>query len=191
LYILANLARASHRWCQLSSNVRPHMNSRAARASLVDASALVKLHLPEPGFEKLRAFWNEEPLKYTTQFCFYEALSLLKGVWKGRRAGVTLTQDEYMAACSKLFSWYGAMARRIPDLDFTSVEVFLSARRIAVSRSLDLSDAFQILSVKQGYFSASVGDYQTLFVTADGELASAAEAEGLRVWLCTTGDPPR
>jgi hypothetical protein len=48
---------------------------------------------------------------------------------------------------------------------------------------IDFSDAFQILSVKKGYYSRLCGKSQTVLVTADGELAKAAELEGLKVEL--------
>ena len=55
--------------------------------------------------------------KYTTDFCFYEALSRLKGLWKkGRKDGVKLTQGEYSQACSQLFAWHQAMSKRVNDL---------------------------------------------------------------------------
>jgi predicted nucleic acid-binding protein len=50
-------------------------------------------------------------------------------------------------------------------------------------QKIDFSDAFQILSVKKGYFSPLCGDSQTVLVTADAELAKAAEQEGLKVKL--------
>ena len=166
------------------------MTSRAARASFLDASALVKLHIQEGGSDAIRNFCAQEPLKYTTPFCFYEALSLLKGVWKGRRKGITLSKEEYLQACSRLTAWYGAMSRQVKDLDFVSPSTFREARAIADRASLDLSDAFQILSVKSGYFSVLTNDSKTVFVTADEELAKAARAEGLRVWNCVTEPPP-
>jgi len=53
---------------------------------------------------------------------------------------------------------------------------------MADQHQLDLSDAFQILSVKEGFFSRSCGDSQAILVTADRELAKAARVEGLSVW---------
>jgi predicted nucleic acid-binding protein len=170
------------------------MPSTSARASFLDASTLVKLHIREDGSDVVRAYFESEPLKYTTHFCFYEALSRLKGLWKkGRKVGeahTKLTKEEYFDACSRLFSWHQAMSKRIDDLDFLSIHTFLEARKIAKKGDLDLSDTFQILSVKSGYFSVSGGDSQTVFVTADKGLAKAARTEGLRVWYCVSEPPP-
>ena len=68
---------------------------------------------------------------------------------------------------------------------------FREARDLVLRRQLDFSDAFQILSVKIGYFSRAVDDSRTLLVTADNPLAVAARAEGLRVWnVLTEATPP-
>jgi predicted nucleic acid-binding protein len=55
-------------------------------------------------------------------------------------------------------------------------------QEISDKYSLDLSDAFQILSVKEGYFSALIDESSTILVTADEALAKAARSEGIRSW---------
>ncbi len=62
---------------------------------------------------------------------------------------------------------------------------------IAERSRLDLSDAFQILSVKKGYFSVLASESSTVLVTADKELADAARAEGLRAWSLMLEPAPR
>ena len=162
----------------------------SARASFFDASALVLLYLDQPGAPALRAYFAAEPLKYTTPFCFYESLSQLKGVWQGRRSGLKLTKDQYLHACTERAAGYGSVSRSVKDLDFSAPTVFREARTLVERTSLDLSDAFQIISVKQGYFSPLINESRTVFVTADGPLAQVATSEGLRVWLCTSGAAP-
>jgi predicted nucleic acid-binding protein len=56
--------------------------------------------------------------------------------------------------------------------------------------SVDLSDAFQILSVKKGYFSPLSGDSKTILVTADKTLAKIARAEGIKAWYFLTEPKP-
>lgn len=68
--------------------------------------------------------------------------------------------------------------------------VFSSAKLLVERTSLDLSDAIQIISVKEGYFSHLVNDSKTVLVTADKALAAAARAEGLRVWSAMEESPP-
>lgn len=52
--------------------------TRSARTNCVDASALVKLYVRENGSDDLQAYMAGEANWYTTRFCFFEALSVLK-----------------------------------------------------------------------------------------------------------------
>ena len=164
------------------------MNSRALRADCFDASALVKVYLVETRSEVVRQYFNARSTKYTTPFCFYEAMNILKSKWKHRGQ---LTKEQYLDAAFRLTAWYGASSARIKDLNFTEPTTFSSAKAIAERTGLDLSDAFQILSVKSGYFSVLVNESSTVLVTADKELAVAAESEGLHAWSVTEEDPPQ
>lgn len=149
----------------------------ALRANCLDASALVKLYVPEEGAaEILRAYFHREPTKYTTPFCFYEALNCLKRKWVRDE----ITKENYLRSASDLCAWYRAISGHVKDLDFTSPTAFADARRIVekTTLKLDLSDAFQILSVKAGFFSNLIGDSATILVTADEDLAIAARNEG-------------
>ncbi len=153
--------------------------SDAVRANCFDASALLKLYVQEDGSETVRAYWRHEPTKFTTSLCFYETLTQLKVCHFYRRV---LDSAEYKHATLDLCAWYGAVSKKVPELDFLSPEVFFAAQRTAEKHGLDLSDAFQIHSVKEGFFSKMSGGSTTILVTADRELAKAAKAEGLRVW---------
>jgi predicted nucleic acid-binding protein len=164
------------------------MNRRAARADFFDASALAKVYSLEPCSDIARQYFNSRPMKYTTPFCFYEALNVLKGKWKYKGQ---LSLNDYLAAAFRLTAWYGASSSKVEDLNFTQPTTFAEARAIAQRSQLDLSDAFQILSVKKGYFSVLVNDSTTVLVTADGDLANAARSEGLRVWNLMTEPAPQ
>ncbi|MDC4205519.1 MAG: type II toxin-antitoxin system VapC family toxin [Candidatus Manganitrophus sp.] len=155
------------------------MTSIAVRANCFDASALVKLHVDEDGADVVRHYFNHEATKYTTPFCFYEALNVLKVKWLYRKE---ISRDQYLEASFQLAAWYRAATVRINDIDFTSRTTFADAQRLSKNTSLDLSDAFQILSVKAGYFSGLVGDSKTILVTGDKNLTVAARQEGIRVW---------
>jgi predicted nucleic acid-binding protein len=155
------------------------MSSSAVRANCLDASALVKLHVPESGSEVLRAYCAREPTKYATPFCFYEALNVLKVKLQYRKE---ISRDDYLRACFELVRGTAWSAERVNDLDFASPEVFADGKRLVERTSLDLSDAFQILSVKRGYFSPLSGESRTVLVTGDKDLAVAARSEGIRVW---------
>jgi predicted nucleic acid-binding protein len=155
------------------------MTRTAYHANCFDASALVKLYISENGADIVRSYFRSEGTKYTTPFCFYEALNVLKVKWRYRKE---ITKDQYLHASLDLTAWYGAASERVNDLDFTSPMIFADAQRLVDKTSLDLSDAFQILSVKSGYFSDLVGNSRTILVTGDKELADAARAEGIRAW---------
>ena len=153
--------------------------SDAVRANCFDASALVKRYVQEDGSEILRAYWDREPTKFTTSLCFYEALTQLKVRRFYRK---TLDSAEYKTATRDLYAWYGEVSKQIPEPNFLSLKVFLAAERTAEKHGLDLSDAFQIHSVKEGFFSNLSGESKTVLVTADAKLAKAARAEGISVW---------
>lgn len=157
--------------------VRP---SPPPRANCFDASALVKVYTQESGSELVREYFNNRsPTKYTTPFCYYETLTLLKVKWLYRKE---LTKQEYTEAAFRLTAWFEASQRYAKDIDLKEPWVFFKVRELAERHSLDFSDAFQILSVKEGYFSCLINDSQTVLVTADEALAKAARLEGVKAW---------
>lgn len=164
------------------------MNRRAARADFFDASALAKIYSDELRSDVVREYFNSRTTKYTTPFCFYEAMNVLKGKWKHKGQ---LTIDQYLDAAFRLTTWFGASSTKVKDLNFTDPATFAEAKKVAQRSQLDLSDAFQILSVKIGYFSVLANESSTVLVTADKELADAASAEGLRAWNLMAEPPPK
>jgi len=157
------------------------------RAVFLDASAIIAYHVDEPMSDVLRGWWHQEATKYTSSLCFFESLNAYKSKWKFQGK---LTHDQYREACLKTYHWYQASTRRIKDLDFNNPRVFQDAYSIALEHSLDLSDAFQILSVRDGFFAVLVNDSQTILCTGDAHLSHAARAEGLKVWNFKVEPPP-
>ncbi len=164
------------------------MSRIAARADFFDASALVRVYCDEPRAIVVREYFRTRATKYTTPYCFYEAMNALKGKWAHKKQ---LTHPQYLDAAFHLAAWFGASSSQVRDLDFSDPLTFNSARKTAEKYAIDLSDAFQIVSVKFGYFSVLVNDSSTVLVTADSGLASAARDEGLRVWDVMQEDPPQ
>ena len=164
------------------------MNSEAVRADFFDASALAKVYSDEPGSDVARQYFNSRPTKYTTPFCFYEAMNVLKGKWKYKGK---LSIEQYLDAALRLTAWYGASSSQVKDLDFTEPSTFFEAKNIAQDHGLDLSDAFQILSIKKGYFSVLIDESSAVLVTADRELADAARTLNLRVWNLMVDPAPQ
>lgn len=153
----------------------------AVGASCFDASALVKVFTAERDGGAVRAHFSQgSPTKYTTPFCFYESMNVLKSKWIYQKQ---LTQEQYHSAARSLMAWFRPLTK-YPDLDLGHPLVFLEVQKIAEKHSLDWSDAFQIVSVRDGFFARMVNDSQTILVTADRRLAEVARAEGLRAWNC-------
>jgi predicted nucleic acid-binding protein len=153
--------------------------SQATRASCFDASALLKRYVEEEGSEAVRTYWAREPTKFTTSLCFHETLTLLKVSHFYRKQ---LDRRQYRRATLDLCAWYDTVSKDIPELSFLSPTMFIAALRVSERHDLDLSDAFQIVSLKEGFFSVLSGESQTILVTGDEALAEAARGEGLRVW---------
>ena len=159
---------------------------RSLRASFLDASFLAKVFAAEPHSDIAREYFRAASTKYTAPFCFYEALNVLKSKWKFRGQ---LSKEQYFDAALQLTAWYSSSAQP-DDLDFSNPTVFAEARGIAQRHDLDLSDALQILIVKEGYFSSLAAGSRTLLVTADAGLVSAAKAEGVLAWNVTRDPEP-
>jgi predicted nucleic acid-binding protein len=102
-----------------------------------------------------------------------------------------ITREVYLRSASDLVAWFRASHSKINDLEFTGSDVFSDAKSLAEQFDLDLSDAFQLLSLQAGYFAALMGDSATLLVTADETLAKAARTLGLPVWDCQREPMPR
>jgi len=101
-----------------------------------------------------------------------------------------ISKEDYQKASLSLTSWFSHVSKRIPDLDFTDPLVFLEVKKLAEQYSLDLSDAFQIVSVKKGFFSTLARDSRTILVSADEGLVKAARKEGIKAWYFLTEPKP-
>lgn len=160
------------------------MTSTAVRTHCLDTSALVKHYIHEKGSDELRPYLQGHANWYTTPFCLFEALSVLKAKAKNKRRTDRITEEQYHNAGFAMLTDFDARSKHLPDLDFVDPIVFSEVQSICRKYpTIDFSEAFQILSVKKGYFSPLCGDSQTVLVTADAELAKAAELEGLKVEL--------
>ena len=162
------------------------MPMTSARADFFDASALVKVFCNEPWSDVIRDYFYKRHTKYTTPFCFYEAMNVLKSKWRDRGQ---LSKYDYLDAAFGLAAWFSASSANLPDVSFTDHATFLRAHDIATRTNLDLSDAFQIVSVKFGYYAPMMNESTTILVTADRGLAEVARNEGVKVWCPPAGEP--
>lgn len=166
--------------------------SAAAHAICIDASALAKRFLDEPCSEELRRYLHSQPTPYTTPFCLYETLSVLKSkVGKTFPDRKTFSRENYFRAAGIVVNEYRVYSARMKEPDFTAMDVFARTTKLAEQYGVDLSDAFQLLSLQEGFFSVLSGESATLLVTADKALAKAARDMGWqRVWDCCHEDMP-
>ncbi|MBU2984032.1 type II toxin-antitoxin system VapC family toxin [Saccharophagus degradans] len=165
------------------------MSEYPARANFFDASALIKVFTNEYGSERVTEYFNNQaPTKFTTPFCLYETLNILKSKWVYREE---LSKEQYLECCFKLLSWYRLANEHVADLELFDPVVLDKVQSLVGLYSLDVSDALQLLTVKAGDFSFFVEESETLFVTADKGLALAAKKENIKTWCCIDGEPPK
>ena len=119
---------------------------------------------------------------YTTPFCLFEALGVLKRKYKSKRKSDTITQDEYHTAGHAMLAEYAARSKNLPDsTDIIDPLVFSQVKSLCQKYpKLDFSDAFQIVSVQEKSRLRWGGSIPML-ITADKYLGRAAEQEGLQV----------
>jgi predicted nucleic acid-binding protein len=165
------------------------MSEFPLRANFFDASALAKVFSGEYGAELVVEYFNKNSsTKFTTPFCLYETLNVLKSKWMHRKE---LSKSQYLEASFRLVAWYRVATEHVKDLELSDPVIFLKTRNLAELYSLDISDAFQLLTVKEGDFSFFINDSKTLLITADKNLASAAKQEGIKTWYCFNSEIPK
>ena len=154
---------------------------RYIKASHLDASAAVKLILQERGSEYIKNYFANRAGFYITSLCLAEAF----GVFKRKRLLGELSEEQYFTTCYLLLGYLRSPPRiHVDEIELSSLDTFAEAEEIARRHKIDLSDSLQLVSVKHGRSSSCVPGFKTVLITADRALASAAKAEGLRVWNC-------
>lgn len=159
------------------------------RIHYLDASAIVKLFITEEGSERLQRYFGEEANFYTTSLCFAEALGALKVKRFYRKE---ITDEQYFCACEELLACGADNTIEIEDVEMKDSMVFVEVERLVrkYKKTIDVSDAFQIVSMKRNYFSRFTSDSKPILITGDNALAIAARQEGIRVWDCVNEPEP-
>jgi len=158
------------------------------KTHLLDTSALVKLVVDEEGSENVRKYFAEKSVFWTTSLCFAEALGVLKVKHYYRKE---ITQEVYLAGSEELVAHLRNGSISIEEVDITQISTFNEVEKISKLHSLDLADAFQIVTLKKGFPSSLEGDSKTILITGDKKLAKAARKERLRAWDCIIESTPR
>ena len=152
-----------------------------------DASAAVKLAVEEHGSGHVRNHFGKHYRHYMTSLCFAEALGALKG--KVHRN--ELPRHSYFNACYLLMSYLRNGRFHLDDTLKISSETFMEGEKLARKYEVDLSDALQIVTVRDGQFKNLARESKTVLATADAGLVKAAKAEDLRVWnVLDSPEPP-
>jgi predicted nucleic acid-binding protein len=162
----------------------------AVRTHYLDTSAMIKLLVDEDDSKIIRDYFNKETTFYTTTLCFAETLGKLKEMCFHRKPPNKISKVKYLEACNDLMANITYAGIGIDEIAINNREVFKTVENIVQKYSLDVADAFQIYTLKKGYFSRLKGESSPLLITADGKLAEAARKEGLNAWNCAKEPAP-
>lgn len=157
------------------------------RTHLLDASALVKLVVEEDGSKNIREYFDANSVFWTTSLCFAETLGVLKVKHFYRNE---ISKEKYLTASEEIVAHLRNGSISVEEVDIMDILTFNKVEKISKLYSIDLADAFQIVTLKKGFSSSLAGDSKTILITGDSDLAEAARQEGLRVWNCMSEDAP-
>jgi len=92
--------------------------------------------------------------------------------------------NNIFCACEKLLACGADNTIEIEDVEMKDSMVFVEVERLVrkYKKTIDVSDTFQIVSMKRNYFSRFTSDSKPILITGDNALAMAACQEGIRVW---------
>jgi hypothetical protein len=103
-----------------------------------------------------------------------------------------ISDEDYFFACDSLFKHAGRGGKiEIENVETRDRMVFTEVEKLARKYEIDVSDAFQIVSIRRNYFSRFTSDSKPILITADKALATAARKEGIRVWDCVNEPEPK
>lgn len=157
--------------------IRPHY---------LDASAAIKLLTDEKEGDRLRAYFNSNSGFFMTSVCLAETLGVLKVKWCYRSE---LSQPKYLHLCRLLLGYVAEGRIQVYEPELHNNVIVASTKSLAEKYSLDFSDAFQLVTLREK-FRGLAAESRAVLITADGPLASAARAEGIKVWNCRTETEP-
>jgi predicted nucleic acid-binding protein len=159
----------------------------SSQPGLLDACAAVKLVSTEDGSDRLLKTFNPDGSFFIPSLCLFEVLGVLKRKWSREKK---IMRDHYLQCCFSLFDYVKQKRFNISDPDINSYETFRLAVELTEKYSLDLSDALLLVGLKRRLLSRFAQESKATLVTADGDLETAAKAEGLRVWNCLKEETP-
>ncbi len=152
----------------------------------LDASALIKLVVDEPGSKSIHNYYNSTPNACITLISFIESLGVLKRKWKGQWD----KPDYHKAVEDLLIMIYGGKPE-VDNMTLADPATFKNVSKMAKQYNLDFADALQLFAILKGKYSQFNLGSQTRFVSADKGLVKAARDQGVLTWLCTKNTDPK
>jgi len=117
-------------------------------------------------------------------------------MWKkGKDGKPKLTMDEYLASTRGLLRATHSFSKphgkiEIDEKVLSDISTHSNVEQLAKDNKLDLSDALQLYTIKQGKYSHLGPESASVLITADKKLAAAARRMGIRVWNCSIEEFP-
>ncbi|HLB74274.1 MAG TPA: type II toxin-antitoxin system VapC family toxin [Sedimentisphaerales bacterium] len=151
---------------------------RDIKSFFLDASAIVKLLIDEKHSDLVRNYFDDPySLLFTTNFCFFESLSVLKREWCKDK----ISTNRYRDCCRLLFAYIEEHRIQIKEYPLEDLHDFGKLDELVDKYKIDISDALQLLSIKETSLSTLAGESEITLITADKDLATAAREEGVKV----------
>ena len=148
----------------------------------LDANCLVKLVVFEVGSKELSSHCNKQGIIcFTTSFCFYEALGVLKTKWVKKKRPDNISENRYLAACEELCALVDDGQIQIEEAVIHNRESFNESEKLTKKYKIDLSDSFQLYSIKKGMMAQLKTLIKPELISEDGGVHKAAVGEGLKV----------
>lgn len=146
----------------------------------LDANCLVKLVVGESGSSELRNyFFGNGVVCATTTFCFHEALGVLKSKWINRKRPDCISEETYLAACEDLCALVEDQNIQLDEISIADRRTFHESEQLVQAHKIDLSDAFQLVTLKRGMF-ARLNAGNPVLISEDAGMVSAAHKENLQ-----------
>ena len=151
----------------------------------LDASALVRLVVDEPGANDVREYFNANTGACATFVSFVEALRVLKRKWHGN-----WQDSDYRKAVEDLqIPVYGEKLE-LDDISLANPVIFREVAVFSKLHNLDFADALQLYAIKKGKYSPFTAGSNTRFISADGDLVRAARSNMVFTWECSKDGSP-
>jgi len=155
------------------------------KTAFFDASAIVKLVLPEPGSLRVSTVLAECHYAHTSWVLIAEALGCLKRKWQSKKPEDHISEDAYRKATLQLLLYVEIETLRAVDVRDGAhgprlVGYFQDVLTIRQRHpTLDVADALQFRAIKEGLLRHLAGVSQPRLVSSDRKLLRAAELEGI------------